>query len=1092
MAVKYRIIPIGGGGSGPAPTGTITITDNGQYNVSQYAEADVDVPASAVDEGTKTITENGAGIDVVGYAAVDVAVPGIQPTGELDILNNGTYDVSEYATAVVNVIDGDFDYFYFEATQANSGIVVGMVPQSGVQLYYSIDDKATWHPWDLSNISLSNIGDRVYFYGNNPMGIGGLNIRGAGQCTFGGDITTLLSRAGGMTIAPAQAFMSLFEGSSNIVGSFDGTQFTTIGESAFYHTFSRSGITSADFSNVTHVSQYSFQECFEGSQLTTVDFSGLTEISYNTAGCFQSAFKNCTNLIAADFSNLEYISKDNCCDSAFSEAFYGCTSLQTLDFGKLVSAGTGYIFYGAFAYSGLRSINFSSLKDTGAQNIQMFYQAFKGCQQLTSIDLSSLETIDWNNEGMFTEAFCDCTSLSEVKIGATDWDVTQSYNWLYNVASVGTLYKKSSLSLPLNDPSGVPTGWTVVDGVDFTVNDTNRTITLSSTLPNATIYYTTDGTTPTTSSSVYITPISIPSSANYYSVKAIAVNSNYTSLVAEGGYNNYFYIEAREANTEISVAADDWHHMFVQYSTDKVNWTTPDSDYTVILSNTCDKVWFRNKSSKHVPVMGACNYDGAHFGVNQGSINAGGCLSSLCYPTTAPNQVITSDGAPCGVDTELGFGLLFYNCTALYDINDIVWDIVSPYSSFNGMFWGCTNVTNFTFPAEFSVITQRAAFAQFMRESGITNLDMSNIEYVDTTQEAFAYAFYGCTNLTSVDLSNLTHIGSGNDFTNAFAECSNLSEMKIGVSAWNTYTFSNWMYNVSQSGDFYCHSSLSIPTNSPNGIPTNWTRKDIIDYFYIENAYNGQNTVNIKQVLYSGGQPSQLEYCANNVWNTIAVGDNNVTLGSNERVYLRSANGTGINNSSTYIQINSTENIRVGGDVSTLIDYTDPDSVTKLPDYAMEGLFGNSTTQKLIDCSQLNFHNITELGQAALFGTFQGNQITQIPDLSSITTITNNSLMGTFTDCTLLTSVDLSSITTYVQGSGNAPLYAAFSGCSQLTDVKAPNVTSWDGFATSWLQNTAASGVVHVPSGLCVGSGRYCIPENSTNGIPTGWTYDTY
>ena len=42
MSVKYRIIPIGGGG-GPVPTGTISITENGQYDVTEYASADVDV-----------------------------------------------------------------------------------------------------------------------------------------------------------------------------------------------------------------------------------------------------------------------------------------------------------------------------------------------------------------------------------------------------------------------------------------------------------------------------------------------------------------------------------------------------------------------------------------------------------------------------------------------------------------------------------------------------------------------------------------------------------------------------------------------------------------------------------------------------------------------------------------------------------------------------------------------------------------------------------------------------------------------------------------------------------------------------------------
>ena len=54
--------------------------------------------------GTKTITENGEGIDVAGYAEADVNVPSVQPTGKITITANGTnIDVAQYATADVAV-----------------------------------------------------------------------------------------------------------------------------------------------------------------------------------------------------------------------------------------------------------------------------------------------------------------------------------------------------------------------------------------------------------------------------------------------------------------------------------------------------------------------------------------------------------------------------------------------------------------------------------------------------------------------------------------------------------------------------------------------------------------------------------------------------------------------------------------------------------------------------------------------------------------------------------------------------------------------------------------------------------------------------
>lgn len=63
----------------------------------------VTVSASELVSGTKSITENGTGIDVTNYASVDVAVPSTTPTGTISITQNGTTDVTNYASANVNV-----------------------------------------------------------------------------------------------------------------------------------------------------------------------------------------------------------------------------------------------------------------------------------------------------------------------------------------------------------------------------------------------------------------------------------------------------------------------------------------------------------------------------------------------------------------------------------------------------------------------------------------------------------------------------------------------------------------------------------------------------------------------------------------------------------------------------------------------------------------------------------------------------------------------------------------------------------------------------------------------------------------------------
>lgn len=106
---------------GITPSGTLAIATNGSHDVTNYATASVAVPASAVDSGTKAITANGNGQDVVGYAAVNVNVPNsyaaadegkVVSNGALvaqtsdTVTQNGTYDTTLKNEVVVDVQGG--------------------------------------------------------------------------------------------------------------------------------------------------------------------------------------------------------------------------------------------------------------------------------------------------------------------------------------------------------------------------------------------------------------------------------------------------------------------------------------------------------------------------------------------------------------------------------------------------------------------------------------------------------------------------------------------------------------------------------------------------------------------------------------------------------------------------------------------------------------------------------------------------------------------------------------------------------------------------------------------------------------------------
>ena len=214
---------------------------------------------------------------------------------------------------------------------------------------------------------------------------------------------------------------------------------------------------------------------------------------------------------------------------------------------------------------------------------------------------------------------------------------------------------------------------------------------------------------------------------------------------------------------------------------------------------------------------------------------------------------------------------------------------------------------------------------------------------------------------------------------------------------------------------------------------------------YIQNTYNGSNTVTIQQTLLGSPDSStyakHLQYSKNGLnWTTITLSSTayTITLNKGEKVYFRGNEGVfnywysgGAKKAITTISANQTHT--VGGNINTLLDYQDPYGLT-LPQGAFNSIFENNTN--LTSASDITFTPSVDGSLSTycyLYLFKKCTNLTTVPKSIPAKKQGQDACNGMFAYTAITTAPTLPATTL-----SNGCYYSLFEGCSKL--VNAPSL----------------------------------------------------
>lgn len=386
---------------------------------------------------------------------------------------------NRYYRVVKNDLEPDYVWIKNDSTETS---ILSVPYDHYKDVEYSYD-KIEWSTFRVNNSVEIQPQQKVYLrctdvpyeYINAAHGSSGVDRNMAfkfeKECSFGGDIRTLIDYKTLPTIIP---------------------------ENHFYNTFYECTLAKS-LPDVTHIvvdEGYGIPDISYMNNITTpIRLPNLIAFEYNPFYNKTDNIKNSfdyNKILKGEFKNWQYIQDDFEFNPMLSQNSILAGTFKGLDISIPKELPKRFVILNNASYmyancanltkvmnlSNIRKIDYAdymysnctSLTEVSDNNnvneINDCQNMYSGCTNLkTGMDLSKVKVIKKPMYSWITNGFCNmynnCSKLEEIIApNISVWDTNKFTNWVKGVAANGTFYKPKGLEIPTGN-NGIPTGWVV-------------------------------------------------------------------------------------------------------------------------------------------------------------------------------------------------------------------------------------------------------------------------------------------------------------------------------------------------------------------------------------------------------------------------------------------------------------------------------------------------------------------------------------------------------------------------------------------------------------------------------------------------------